>query len=240
MLFVDTTPILFFSTPGDGRYLVGFLIITMAALQSRSTMSLPFSLSAAFRNLSLSSSKRAFSTTLPTQKTKTLPDYIPPYPYGPNYVYKQSNTGLYGGVMIQFGNKISKGRNEGKTRRMWKPNVRRKKLYSEALGEDLYIKVTRKALRTIRKAGGLDNYLLDDRPGRIKELGIFGWELRWRVMQTPKIQEQFRQERKRLGLPEPLSFEEFVKQKEAELKEKAVDETNIKEVTKPIFNEKLY
>jgi large subunit ribosomal protein L28 len=123
---------------------------------------------------------------------------------------------------------------------MWKPNVRRKKLYSEALGEDLYIKVTRKALRTIRKAGGLDNYLLDDRPGRIKELGIFGWELRWRVMQTPKIQEQFRQERKRLGLPEPLSFEEFVKQKEAELKEKAVDETNIKEVTKPIFNEKLY
>ncbi|KAF7592469.1 39S ribosomal protein L24, mitochondrial [Aspergillus hancockii] len=212
----------------------------MAGLQPRSTMSFPFSLSAAFRNLSLAAPKRSFSTTLATQKIKTLPEYIPPYPYGPNYVYRQSNTGLYGGVTIQFGNKISKGRNEGKTRRMWKPNVRRKKIYSDALEDFLYIKVTRKALRTIRKSGGLDKYLLDDRPGRVKELGVFGWELRWRVMQTPKIQEQFRQERKRLGLPEPPSFEEWVQQKEAEIKAKAEDQTNIKEVTKPIYHEKLY
>ncbi|KAB8072883.1 ribosomal L28 family-domain-containing protein [Aspergillus leporis] len=212
----------------------------MAGLQSRSAMSLPFSLSAAFRNLSLTAPKRSFSTTLATQKIKQLPEYIPPYPYGPNYVYRQSNTGLYGGVTIQFGNKISKGRNEGKTRRMWKPNVRRKKIYSDALEDWLYIKVTRKALRTIRKSGGLDNYLLDDRPGRVKELGVFGWELRWRVMQTPKIQEQFRQERKRLGLPEPPSFEEWVQQKEAEIKAKAEDQTNIKEATKPIYNDKLY
>ncbi|KAF9888107.1 39S ribosomal protein L24, mitochondrial [Aspergillus nanangensis] len=212
----------------------------MAGLPSRSTMSLPFSLTAAFRNLSVTTPKRSFSTTLATQKTKTLPDYIPPYPYGPNYVFKQSNSGLYGGTMIQFGNKISKGRNEGKTRRMWKPNVRRKKLHSEALGEDLFIKVTRKALRTIWKSGGLDQYLLDDRPGRVKELGVFGWELRWKVMQTPKIQEQFKQERKRLGLPEPQTFEEFVKQKEAELNAKAEDVTNIGEETKPFYNEKLY
>ncbi|GAQ08222.1 54S ribosomal protein L24, mitochondrial [Aspergillus lentulus] len=212
----------------------------MAGVQSRSAMTLPSSLSAAFRSLSLSVPKRSFSTTLAAQKTKQLPDYIPPYPYGPNYIFKQSNSGLYGGAMIQFGNKISKGRNEGKTRRFWKPNVRRKKLWSEALGEYLYIKVTRKALRTIWKSGGLDNYLLDDRPGRIKELGIFGWELRWKVMQTPKIQEQFRQERKRLGLPEPPSFEEWVKQKEAEVKAKVEEETNIKEVTKPTYNEKQY
>lgn len=203
-------------------------------------MSLPFSLSAAFRNLSLTSSTRSFSTTTAAQKTKTLPDYIPPYPYCPNYVFKQSNSGLYGGAMIQFGNKISQGRNEGKTRRMWKPNVRRKKLWSDALQEFLFIKVTRKALRTIRKSGGLDNYLLDDRPGRIKELGIFGWQLRWQVMQTPKIQEQFREERKRLGLPEPQSFEEFVKQKEAEAQAKGEDKTNIKEETQPFYNEKLY
>ncbi|KAE8144932.1 ribosomal L28 family-domain-containing protein [Aspergillus avenaceus] len=212
----------------------------MAGLQSRSAFSLPFSLSSAFRNLSLTAPKRSFSTTLATQKIKTLPDYIPPYPYGPNYVYRQSNTGLYGGVTIQFGNKISQGRNEGKTRRMWKPNVRRKKIYSEALGEWLFIKVTRKALRTIRKSGGLDKYLLDDRPGRIKELGVFGWELRWKVMQTPKVQEEFKQERKRLGLPEPPSFEEWVAQKEAQLKAKAEDLTNIEEATKPTYNEKCY
>ncbi|KAI9931326.1 hypothetical protein ASPWEDRAFT_34104 [Aspergillus wentii DTO 134E9] len=212
----------------------------MAGLQTRSAMSFPSSLSAAFRGLSLASSKRSFSTTPAAQKTKQLPDYIPAYPHGPNYVFKQSNSGLYGGAMIQFGNKISQGRNEGKTRRFWKPNVRRKKLWSEALGEHLYIKVTRKALRTIWKAGGLDNYLLDDRPGRIKEIGIFGWELRWKIMQTPKIQEQFKQERKRLGLPEPPTFEEWVKQKEAQIKTDIEAHTNIRDATKPIYNDKLY
>ncbi|PKY02637.1 50S ribosomal protein L24 [Aspergillus campestris IBT 28561] len=213
----------------------------MAGLQARSSMSLPSSLSAAFRNISLNTSKRSFSSTPVTQKTRTLPEYIPPYPFGPKYVYKQADSGLYGGVQISFGNKISQGRNEGKTRRSWKPNVRRKKIHSEALGEDLFIKVTRKALRTIRKAGGLDQYLLDDRPGRVRELGMFGWELRWRVMQTPKIQEQFKQERKRLGLPEPPTFEEWVKQKEAELKAQAEeDQTNIKEATKPFYNKQLY
>lgn len=203
-------------------------------------MPLSSSLSAAFRNLSLTSSKRSFSSTAAVQKTKTLPDYIPPYPYGPNYWYKQSNSGLYGGAMIRFGNKISQGRNEGKTRRSWKPNVRRKKIWSDALEEYLFIKVTRSALRTIRKSGGLDKYLLDDRPGRVKELGIFGWELKWKVMQTPKIQKQFQEERKKLGLPEPISFEEFVKQKEAEAKAKGDDNTDIKEETKPFYSEKLY
>lgn len=202
-------------------------------------MSLPFSLSATFRSLSLTSSRRPFSTTLPAQKTKTLPDYIPPYPYGPNLVYKQSNSGLYGGSMIRFGNKISKGRNKGKTRRVWKPNVRRKKIYSEALEKDLFIKVTRKALRTIEKAGGLDKYLLDDRPSRIKEMGIFGWHLRWQVMQTPKIQEQFREERKRLELPEPPSFEEWLKQKEEQVNGEVRESTNIKDATKPIYDTKL-
>jgi large subunit ribosomal protein L28 len=153
-------------------------------------------------------------------------------------MFRQSNTGLYGGATIQFGNKISQGRNEGKTRRFWKPNVRRKKLWSEALQQFLFIKVTRKALRTIRKAGGLDQYLLDDRPARIKELGVFGWKLRWQVMQTDKIQEQFKQERKRLGLPEPPSFEEWLKQKEGEIKAQVEEHTNIAELTKPTYNEK--
>lgn len=212
----------------------------MAGIQIRTAMPLSSSLSAAFRNLSLTSSKRSFSSTAAVQKTKTLPDYIPSYPYGPNYWYKQSNSGLYGGAMIRFGNKISQGRNEGKTRRSWKPNVRRKKIWSDALEEYLFIKVTRSALRTIRKSGGLDKYLLDDRPGRVKELGIFGWELKWKVMQTPKIQKQFQEERKKLGLPEPISFEEFVKQKEAEAKAKGEDNTDIKEETKPFYSEKLY
>ncbi|KAL4887061.1 ribosomal L28 family-domain-containing protein [Aspergillus karnatakaensis] len=202
-------------------------------------MSFP-SLTATFRSLSLTGSKRAFSTTQPTQRIKPLPDYIPPYPYPPNYWYRQSNTGLYGGTTIQFGNKISQGRNEGKTRRSWKPNVRRKKLWSDALEKFLFIKVTRKSLRTIRKSGGLDKYLLDDRPGRIKELGLFGWKLRWEVMQTPKIQAEFKEERKRLGLPEPPSFEEWLKQKEKEVKAKVEEHIDIGELTKPTYNKTNY
>lgn len=220
-----------------GRSLGLQFIDTMAGLSARMA-SFPASLTAAFRNLSLAS-KRSFSTTLPTQKTKKLPEYIPPYPYGPNYLFKQSNSGLYGGAMIQFGNKISKGRNKGRTRRIWKPNVRRKKLWSDALGEYLYIKVTRRVLRTIWKSGGLDNYLLDDRPSRIKELGIFGWELRWKIMQTPKMQEKFREQRKKLGLPEPPSFEEWLKQKEQELKASVEEDLNVKEKTKPAHPFKL-
>ncbi|KAL4953122.1 ribosomal L28 family-domain-containing protein [Aspergillus filifer] len=194
------------------------------------------SLSSAFRSLSLTASKRSFSTTQPVQKLPKLPDYIPPYPYNPKYMYRQSNTGLYGGSTIQFGNKISQGRNEGKTRRFWKPNVRRKKMWSEALQQWLFIKLTRKALRTIRKSGGLDQYLLDDRPSRIQEMGVFGWKLRWQIMQTDKIQEQFRKERKKLGIPEPPSFEEWLKQKEAETKTSVEDYLNIDKLTKPTVN----
>lgn len=206
---------------------------TMAGLQSRSVMSMTCCLSASLRNLSLSS-KRSFSSTPAALKTKTLPDYIPPYPYGPNYTFKQSNSGLYGGAMIQFGNKISQGRNKGKTRRFWKPNVRRKNIYSDALEKNLFIKVTRKALRTIQKSGGLDNYLLDDRPARVKELGIFGWHLRWQVMQTPKIQEQFREQRKKLGLPEPPTFEQWLKQKKMRIDGEVEESTNIRDASKPI------
>lgn len=128
-------------------------------------------------------------------------DIIPPYPYGENRIYKQSNRGLYGGLAKRFGNKVSE-RNEIKTRRTWKPNIRYKKLYSESLGRQLRLRVAMRVLRTIEKCGGLDEYLLGNSVGRIKELGPFGWRLRWRVMQTPMVQERFRKERKRLGLPE--------------------------------------
>jgi large subunit ribosomal protein L28 len=190
------------------------------------------SLSLAFRSLSLTS-KRQFSTTRSAWRTKTLPDNIPPYPYGPNRLYKQSNHGLYGGAVIQFGNKISKGKNKGRTRRNWKPNVRWKKLHSDALGEDLFIKVTRRALRTMRKVGGLDNYLLNDQPARIKELGVYGWQLRWRIFRAPKIQKRFLRQRQRLGLPAPPTFEEWVKEKEAKIKEGIEKDIGIRDRTKP-------
>ncbi|KAL1995789.1 hypothetical protein VTN49DRAFT_655 [Thermomyces lanuginosus] len=189
---------------------------------ARAALNAANSLTAAFRGLSLTTTPaRSFSTTPVVSRNKKLPEHIPPYPYGPRRTYKQADFGLYGGAEIQFGNKVSKGRNHGKTRRAWRPNVRWKKLHSDALNEDLYIKVTKKALRTIEKCGGLDNYLLGDSPSRIKELGMFGWELRYRVMQSPAIQERFKKEREELGLPEPPTFEEWLEQKKKAEAEKA-------------------
>ncbi|KAJ5297461.1 hypothetical protein PENANT_c005G04716 [Penicillium antarcticum] len=204
----------------------------MAGLLPRSAMVAPFSLAAAFRSLSIAAPKRAFSTTPATQSVPKLPEDAPVYPYGPNRWYKQSNSGLYGGAMIRFGNKISKGRNEGKTRRSWKPNVRRKKIPSEALGEELFIKVTRRSLRSIQKAGGLDNYLLSDRPRRLKELGPFGWSLRHQVMQTPSIQARFDAERAQRNIPKPPTFEEFLASKKTEMEQKMKD-LDIDALTKP-------
>jgi large subunit ribosomal protein L28 len=126
---------------------------------------------------------------------------IPPYPYGARQTFHQADRGLYGGASIQFGNKISKGRNKGKTRRRWYPNVRLETLRSVALGKDLTIRVTASCMRTINKCGGLDQYLLGDKPARIKELGLFGWKLRWKVMNSPMMRKKFAEERAKLGLP---------------------------------------
>ena len=48
--------------------------------------------------------------------------HIPDYPYGEHALFKQSNKGLYGEQMIQFGNNVSR-KTETKTRRKWTPNV---------------------------------------------------------------------------------------------------------------------
>ena len=65
-----------------------------------------------------------------------------------------------------------------------------------------------RVLRTIDKVGGLDEYLLGNKPARIKELGIEGWRLRWEVMRTPKIRDKIKAERVKLGLPEGGWIEE--------------------------------
>lgn len=126
---------------------------------------------------------------------------MPKYPYKTNPHFQEANHGLYGGQEIQSGHKISKGRNKGKTLRKWYPNVRSEVLESEALGTQLTLPVTARTMRTIRKSGGLDQYLLKDKPARLKELGLLGWKLRWLVLKSQTIKEQHAAERKRLGLP---------------------------------------
>ena len=130
-----------------------------------------------------------------------LTNHPPPYPYGPSLRYQRANTGLYGGATIQFGNLISE-KNEHKSRRVWIPNIHRKRLWSELLGRFLQVKINLRVLRTIDKVGGIDEYLIgSDSPARIKELGMVGWRLRWELMQTDAYKERAKREREVLGLP---------------------------------------
>lgn len=80
--------------------------------------------------------------------------------------FKRAYRGLYGNRMIQFGNKISFA--ENKTRRTWKPNVQKKSMYSETLGRMLRFRMTTYVMRCIRKAGGLDEYLINTKNSELK------------------------------------------------------------------------
>lgn len=138
---------------------------------------------------------------------------IPAYPYGPRQVYKQSNTGLYGLARIRFGNIVTP-KYEVKTRRKWRVNIHRKRLWSESLGAFVQTRVTTRVMRTIDKVGGLDEYLLGSKPGRVKELGPWGWRLRWRVMQAPSVRARFAEERRALGLAELSKEAEALRERE--------------------------
>ncbi|KAI0596894.1 hypothetical protein F4775DRAFT_584614 [Biscogniauxia sp. FL1348] len=148
---------------------------------------------------------RAFSTTRPLPRQKpshlTVPaDQVPDYPYGRFQTYKQRNEGLYGGAKVRFGNTVAAkwGRKSGTH---WLPNRHTKRLWSPALGAFVRTRLTTNVLKTIDKLGGIDEYLLGSKTRRIRELGPAGWALRWKIIQTPAIQERFARERKALGLP---------------------------------------
>ncbi|KAH6848412.1 ribosomal L28 family-domain-containing protein [Chaetomium sp. MPI-CAGE-AT-0009] len=150
---------------------------------------------------------RVPGSDLPIPSVTAPQHHIPPYPYGPRQVYHQSNTGLYGSARIRFGNNVSE-RNQIKTRRKWRPNVHHKRLWSASLGVFVRTRVTARVLRTVDKAGGLDEYLLGRTPQRVRDLGPWGWKLRWRIMQTPAVRARFAAEREALGLP-PKEDEEL-------------------------------
>ncbi|KAF9554991.1 hypothetical protein CPC08DRAFT_613976, partial [Agrocybe pediades] len=90
--------------------------------------------------------------------------------------FKRSQHGLFQGKMKQYGNNVPFSKH--KTRRSWLPNVQQKRIPSEILGEKVRMKVTTRALRTIKKKGGLDNYL---KTTDADILGYKGMELRMRV-----------------------------------------------------------
>lgn len=62
------------------------------------------------------------------------------------------------GVGVQTGNNVSHANN--KTRRRFLPNVQKVSLQSEALGNNVTLRVTAATMRTVEHNGGLDSYLL--------------------------------------------------------------------------------
>ncbi|KAL6906572.1 hypothetical protein GGI43DRAFT_233130 [Trichoderma evansii] len=187
------------------------LMALASRLSSTTSSSLRQSSITSSSSLSSTSATRAFSTTSP-QLTKTvkphrLPsDLIPPYPYGERLVYKQSNAGLYGSARIRFGNTVAPKHNN-KARRLWRPNVHVKTFLIPALGARIKTRLTLRVLKTIRREGGIENYLLKSKPARLKELGPGGWNLRWLLMQSRAVQQRFNDERVALGL-EPRELED--------------------------------
>lgn len=99
------------------------------------------------------------------------------------------------------------------------------------------VKVQARVLRTIDKVGGLDEYLLGEKAARVRELGMGGWALRWRLMRTEKVKERFRVQRVALGLElSEGGYEEMMQKEgglvdeaEAEGREKAIDSVIEKE-----------
>eukprot|EP00980_Cylindrotheca_fusiformis_P030828 scaffold25490_cov103-Cylindrotheca_fusiformis.AAC.1 len=70
----------------------------------------------------------------------------------------RSKRGLYDGKDIRSGNNVSFSMKS--TKRKFKPNVFKKRVYSEILDEMIKFHLTTSTLRSIDNAGGLDSYLL--------------------------------------------------------------------------------
>ena len=90
----------------------------------------------------------------------------------------RARRGLYGGKRVIFGNNVSHSKR--RTRRKWSPNVQTKKYHSELLDEKFQIKVTTSVMRTIKKYGGLDGYLLNTSEKKLYD-SDFGRKLKVRV-----------------------------------------------------------
>lgn len=87
--------------------------------------------------------------------------------------------GLYHGKIIRYGNQIS--HSDRKTRRRWEPNVQKKSYYSEILDERIDVKIVTRAMRTVDKYYGFDNYIVLTHPRFLEGLGM---KLKERMLDT--------------------------------------------------------
>jgi ribosomal protein L28 len=131
------------------------------------------------------------STSLPIH-VKKLPSYTqvrfmrasPNSDYRPSITRKKTydhtrllHPGLYGTAKpLTTGYKVSES--EHKTKRLFKPNVFNKSMWSDVLGKSVKMNVVPEVLTEMDKKGGFDNYLLDA-PERKFEGQKLALLLRW-------------------------------------------------------------
>ncbi|KAJ2919686.1 hypothetical protein MD484_g628, partial [Candolleomyces efflorescens] len=131
--------------------------------------------------------------------------------------FKRAQFGLFGGKTKQYGNNVPFSKH--KTRRSWLPNVQTKRLPSETLGEKVKLKVTTRALRTIKKAGGLDAYLKQTPAHKLSHEGM---RLRLKVKdtemqkqaefrRTPEGKNELEKQRGALGVRSKIATALFLK-----------------------------
>ena len=85
------------------------------------------------------------------------------------------------------------------TKRKFKPNVFKKRVFSEILDEMVAFNLTTSALRSIDKAGGLDNYLLTSKHVTSGE----GLQIKKRI--TKKLKLQIKNEGNSSGAAESMT-----------------------------------
>lgn len=71
------------------------------------------------------------------------------------------------GVGVQFGNNVS--HSQRKTRRRFEPNIKVVRYASEITGQEYTLKVIARCMRSIEKAGGFDNFILNAKACKMSE-----------------------------------------------------------------------
>lgn len=68
-------------------------------------------------------------------------------------------------VKVQHGQNVS--HSERKTKRTFRPNLHKRRLFSDLLGTTVRLRITPRALRTIEFKGGFDEYMLQVKSSRL-------------------------------------------------------------------------
>ncbi|MBF0191116.1 MAG: 50S ribosomal protein L28 [Magnetococcales bacterium] len=92
-----------------------------------------------------------------------------------------------GGKAPQIGYKVS--HSHRRTKHAWLPNIQKRALFSMALGQSFCISVPTEILRSVDKAGGLDNFLLQTAQDTLSEpMRRLQARIRTQVSRTPEAE----------------------------------------------------